>query len=372
METAEIKLDKTSGILVCRGNWTLRDIDSLKIQWLSVSFSTLNALVIDATSLTRLDSAGALFLQKLINELHDLNISVNDFLASKKVKAMLALIKKNIPRSKKEGAATKKTALLFHLGKATEQKWLQCTGFIALIGELCVRFSKALFNVRRLHLSSVVSVMDHAGLRALPILALLSALIGVVLTYQMGLQLKEYGVNIYIVYYCGIALQREFAPLITAIIVAGRTSSAFTAQLGSMKINEELDALTTMGLPPTELLVLPKVIGLFLVFPLLVFWADVFSTLGSMLMSKWTLDVGYVEYIQYLKHSLGVNEYLLGMLKAPVFALIIALVGCYQGFLVENSANSVGVFTTKSVVQAIFLIIVADAIFSFVYSGLGI
>ena len=214
--------------------------------------------------------------------------------------------------------------------------------------------------------------MELVGLQALPIVALLACLIGVVLTYQMGLQLKTYGANIYIVYLTGMALQREFAPLITAIIVAGRTSSAFTAQLGSMKVNEELDALTIMGIPPTELLVLPKIIALFLVFPILIFWADVFGTIGSMIMSKFMLNVGYLEFIQRLKESLGVKQYFLGLAKAPVFSMIIALVGCYQGFLVKGSANSVGLSTTKSVVQAIFLIIVADSIFSVVYSWLGL
>ena len=188
----------------------------------------------------------------------------------------------------------------------------------------------------------------------------------------MGLQLETYGANIFIAYLSGMAIFREFAPLITAIIVAGRTSSAFTAQLGSMKINEEIDALLTMGLSPTELLVLPKVIGLLLVFPLLIFWADVFSILGAMLMSKSMLDVGYVDFLQRLKATVGLDQLMLGLYKAPAFAILIALVGCFQGFRVESTADSLGSQTTKSVVQALFLIIIADAIFSIAYSWLGL
>jgi len=188
----------------------------------------------------------------------------------------------------------------------------------------------------------------------------------------MGLQLETYGANAFIAYLSGMAVFREFAPLITAIIVAGRTSSAFTAQLGSMKINEEIDALYTMGLSPTELLVVPKVIGLLLVFPLLIFWSDVFGILGAMLMAKSMLDIGYYDFLTRVQDSVGLSQLLLGLYKAPAFAILIALVGCYQGFRVQANADSVGSQTTKSVVQALFLIIITDAIYSIIYSWKGL
>ena len=169
-----------------------------------------------------------------------------------------------------------------------------------------------------------------------------------------------------------MAIFREFAPLITAIIVAGRTSSSFTAQIGSMKINEEIDALYTMGLSPIELIVVPKVLGILIIFPLLIFWADMFSTLGAMLMSKFMLHVGYIDFLSRLQESVGLKQMMLGLYKAPAFAILIALVGCFQGFQVEASADSVGSQTTKSVVQALFLIIIADATFSVVYSWLDL
>ncbi len=369
---AQLTFNENTGYLTCTGDWTLNMVESLRLQWKRLPINAVEALVIDAASIKRIDSAGGLFLHQLIDRLRLQGVEVTDCNASLNVKSMLKMIA-TLHNARALSDITKtKRSWLYLLGEASHSKWLQCIGLMQLIGELVVRFSRALLDFRRFHFKNIMDVMEHAGLRALPILALLSALIGVVLTYQMGLQLKNYGANIYIVYYSGIALQREFAPLITAIIVAGRTSSAFTAQLGSMKVNEEIDALVTMGLAPTELLVLPKVIGLLIVFPMLIFWADIFGTLGSMVMSKLTMDVDYLAYLLYLKKSLGVNEYLLGLIKAPVFALIIALVGCYQGFLVKGSANSVGLSTTKSVVQAIFLIIVADAIFSFIYSGLGV
>lgn len=372
MSETKIKLDSDLSSLLCTGDWVISTVEGIRQQWQKITLSQLKLLVVDATSVTRIDSAGALLLQQILDDCYDQKVAVSDFLGTVKLKSMLSSLKKNTHNQNLEVPQVINHSWLFLLGRICFKKWHQCEGFLNLIGELYIRLMKAFFEWKRFHFSSIVNVVEHAGLRALPILALLAMLIGVVLTYQMGLQLKTYGVNIYIVYYCGIALQREFAPLITAIIVAGRTSSAFTAQLGSMKINEEIDAITTMGLAPTELLILPKILGLFFVFPLLIFWADIFGTIGSMLMSKFTLNVGYLEYIQYLKQSLGDKEYLLGLAKAPVFSLIIALVGCYQGFMVQGSANSVGFYTTKSVVQAIFLIIVADALFSFVYSWLGI
>lgn len=262
-------------------------------------------------------------------------------------------------------------SLLYYIGKESWHKLTQAKDFIKLLGELSIKLVES-FAHQRFQLTSIASNIESAGIKALPIIALLAFLIGVVLAYQMGLQLKTYGANIFIAYLSGMALFREFSPLITAIIVAGRTSSAFTAQIGSMKINEEIDALHTMGLSPTELLVIPKVLGLLLVFPLLIFFADIFSILGAMFMSKLMLTVSYHDFLARLKESVGIKQFMLGIYKAPVFAIIVALVGCFQGFLVESSADSIGSQTTKSVVQALFLIIIADAIFSIIYSWIGV
>ena len=268
-------------------------------------------------------------------------------------------------------AAEKKT-VLYQVGEEAVFKLNQVDGLIILIGSLSDKLFAAFAEWRRFQLPSIISNINSCGIKALPIVALLSFLIGVVLAYQLGIQLETYGANIFIAYISGMAIFREFAPLITAIIVAGRTSSAFTAQIGSMKINEEIDALNTMGLSPIELIVVPKVLGLLLVFPLLIFWADFFSTLGAMIMAKFMLHVGYSDFLSRLQDSVGLKQMMLGLYKAPAFALLIALVGCFQGFRVEANADSVGSQTTKSVVQALFLIIIADAFFSVVYSWLDL
>ncbi len=268
--------------------------------------------------------------------------------------------------------AHKKEDFLEFLGREAINKVLQVDGLIRLVGDLTDKIFLAFGNWRRFQFPSIVSNINSTGLRALPIIALLSFLIGVVLAYQMGLQLETYGASVFIAYLSGMAIFREFGPLITAIIVAGRTSSAFTAQIGSMKLNEEIDALTTMGLSPTELLVLPKVLGLLFVLPLVIFWSDAFSILGAMIMSKGMLQVGYFEFLTRLQVDVGFDQLMLGLYKAPAFAILVALVGCFQGFQVKANTDSIGSQTTKSVVQALFLIIITDAVYSVIYSWMDL
>ena len=186
----------------------------------------------------------------------------------------------------------------------------------------------------------------------------------------MGSQLRTYGADIYIADLLGMSMLREFAPLLTAIIIAGRTGASFTAQIGTMKVNEEVDALNTMGLLPMEYLVLPKLFGMIIALPLLTLLADFTGVFGGMVMSKVMLGIDYDSFLKRFQDVIDIDVYFFGLLKAPAFAIIIAVISCYQGLQVRGSATSVGVRTTTSVVHAIFLIIVADAFFSIVY-GVG-
>jgi phospholipid/cholesterol/gamma-HCH transport system permease protein len=195
-------------------------------------------------------------------------------------------------------------------------------------------------------------------------------MIGIVIAYQMGNQLRNYGANIFIVNLLGLSILREFGPLITAIMVAGRTGSAFTAQLGMMKINQEVDALNTMGVTPAQLLLLPRLIGLLIVLPLLTVWADIFGTIGGMVMANSLLGVTSHDFLQRFQHEIPLRALLIGLYKTPVFALLIGSIGCFQGMQVRDTADSVGKNTTKSVVLAIFFIIIVDAIFSVIFSKL--
>ena len=365
---AQIIFDKEDNRFQCNGDWTVLTLGSLSKNFKTSDLPKGQKIVLNGQSISAFDSAGALALMNCVNELkqRDNQVELTNFSETQNqlihlIESKRDILSYQIPVSAPEG-------ILYQIGKESENKLMQVDGLVILIGDLSTRFFEALGNWRRFQLPSIISNIDSAGIKALPIVALLSFLIGVVLAYQMGLQLATYGANIFIAYLSGMAIFREFAPLITAIIVAGRTSSSFTAQIGSMKINEEVDALLTMGLSPTELLVMPKVLGLLIVFPLLIFWADLFSILGAMIMSSTMLNVGFDDFLIRLRDSVGLSQMMLGLYKAPAFAILIALVGCFQGFRVESSADSIGSQTTKSVVQALFLIIIVDAIFSVVYS----
>lgn len=365
----QIIFDEELAQFNCTGAWSVMDVGSLLKKFTASSLPKTQKIKVCGEEISQLDSAGALALIKCVDALQQRDNEVALVGFSETQQQLLELIKEKKALLDYQIPAPAKKSFLYKLGKESETKLVQVDGLIVLIGDLATKIFEAFGNWRRFQWPSIMANINDTGIKALPILALLSFLIGVVLAYQMGLQLTTYGANSFIAYLSGMAVFREFAPLITAIIVAGRTSSAFTAQLGSMKVNEEIDALLTMGLSPTELLVLPKVIGLLIAFPLLIFWADLFSILGSMIMANNMLGIGFLDFLQRLRDSVGISQFKLGLYKAPAFALLIALVGCYQGFRVEaGTENNIGSQTTKSVVQSLFLIIIADAIYSIIYS----
>jgi phospholipid/cholesterol/gamma-HCH transport system permease protein len=197
-------------------------------------------------------------------------------------------------------------------------------------------------------------------------------LLGVVVAYQSADQLRHYGANIFVVDLIGISMLREFAPLIAAIIIAGRSGSAYAAQIGTMSVTEEIDAMHVLGIVPIEMLVLPKLIGMVISLPLLTVWADMLGVFGGMLTAKAQLDVSFVDFVARLVKAIEMTTYTVGLGKAFVFAIIITMIGCFQGFRTKGGADNVGRQTTRSVVQSIFLVIVADALFSVLFSILKI
>jgi len=202
--------------------------------------------------------------------------------------------------------------------------------------------------------------------------ALTSFLIGVVVAYQGAVQLEKFGANIFIVDMIGISVTRELAPLITAIVVAGRSGSSYTAQIGVMKITEEIDAMQTMSFDPFRFLVLPRMIALMIALPLMIFFADIVGILGGMFISEIQLNLSFAEFIGRLQNVLDTKHLWIGIIKGPFFALLIAAVGCFRGFQVSYNTESIGRYTTISVVNAIFLVIACDALFSILFMELGI
>jgi phospholipid/cholesterol/gamma-HCH transport system permease protein len=252
---------------------------------------------------------------------------------------------------------------------ALSRRFSSILGFWGLVASA---LATLLLHPGRLRATATTVQMEQTGLNALPIVGLLSFLIGIVFAYQGADQLRRFGAEIYTVNLLGIAILRELGVLLTAIIIAGRSGSAFTAQIGTMQVNQEIDALRTIGLDPIEILVVPRVLGLVLTLPLLVFYADAMGLLGGALMAWATIGISIPIFLEQLRSAITEWTLWIGIIKAPFFAAIIALVGCYEGFNVAGSADSVGRLTTQSVVEAIFLVIVADSAFSILFSLLRI
>jgi phospholipid/cholesterol/gamma-HCH transport system permease protein len=358
----------TCDTLALSGYWCIDSINHLEHDICHGFLPTKAAVRIDAQDISKLDTAGALALVNIFNHFkqHDKTPVVEGLSAT--AQQLYELITNQITDTPATLVPRPTFGFLYRLGKSTHVKLQQVDGVVVMIGEVVQNIYHALRHPRKFRLSSIASTIELSGFHALPIVALLSFLIGVVLAYQLGGQLKTYGADVFVVDLSGIAILREFGPLITAIIIAGRSSSSFTAQLGLMKANEEIDAMYTMGLSPIEHLVSPRVIGMMIALPLLTLWSNLFGMLGSMLMTKEMFDISYYDFLLRFQQNVPIKNYFMGMVKTPVFALLIAIVGCYQGFQVSGSAESVGRRTTQSVVQAIFLIIVADALFSVFYS----
>ncbi len=245
------------------------------------------------------------------------------------------------------------------------------TQLLEFIGKLFSALFSLLLNPQRFKFKLFLDVVQRDGLYAVPIISLLSFLLGAVIAWQGGLQLKTYGANIFIVELVALTHLRELGPLITAILVAGRSGSAYAAQLATMNINQETLALRSLGQNPFDWLVLPKLLGLLVALPLLTLLADLSGLVGGSLVAQLQLEINPTLFWQRLSQEVSVAHLFIGLIKAPIFALVIVSVGCMQGMLASGGADAVGVRTTRSVVQAIFLVIIIDAIFSIIFSDIG-
>jgi phospholipid/cholesterol/gamma-HCH transport system permease protein len=354
----------------CAGLWTVQGIAPLEQRLAALASSEPGQCVIDVSAVSALDTAGAWLLQRTIRALEQHGAKVRISGSRPEFKTLLQLIATRAETV--EPAARVKASLLANIG---QQSWHSLRGFsgmLAFIGESAVVFVRSLVRPRRIRWRPILHNLQTAGFEALPITGLLSFLMGVVIAYQGADQLQRFGASIFIADLVGLSMLRELSPLLTAIIVAGRSGSAYAAQIGTMKISEEIDALRTIGVGPQELLVQPKILALVIALPLLTVYADVAGVLGGMLMASNMLDISFGVFLDRLGEALSLSSFLTGVIKAPVFAVIIALVGCFQGFQVSGSADSVGRQTTVSVVQSIFLVIVADALFSVVFNWLDL
>jgi phospholipid/cholesterol/gamma-HCH transport system permease protein len=252
--------------------------------------------------------------------------------------------------------------LLAHIGQSTEQIWRQTVALLGFMGLTLEALIRNTVHPGRWRVTSIVAQIEDTGLNAVPIVALLTFMVGAVIAFLGATVLADFGATIYTVNLVAFSFLREFAVLLTAILMAGRTASAFTAQLGSMKANEEIDAIRMLGLSPIDVLVLPRILALLVSMPLLTFIGMAAGILGGALVCAVSLGISPTMFFTIFKEGIEVRHFVLGMVKAPVFAYVIAIIGCMEGFKVSGSAQSVGEHTTSAVVQSIFLVILLDAL----------
>ncbi len=352
----------------CNGAWVVQEIAALEQQLKLTHWPDTGEFIFDCTSLAALDTTGAWLLQQTAHTLKQRGQPVKIDGLKPEFHTLLKLV--TSCAESPDPLIPPLPGLLTRIGERSWHSMLRVSGMLAFIGETAIILLRSIRQPRRIRWRAVLYNLQAAGFEALPIVGLLSFLMGLVISYQGADQLQRFGANIFIADLVGLSMLRELSPLLTAIIVAGRSGSAYAAQIGTMKVTEEIDALRTIGVGPTELLVLPKLLALLIALPLLTVYADAAGLLGGMLMASSKLDVSYTVFLDRLGDAIHLSSFLTGIGKAPVFAAIIALVGCHQGFQVTGSADSVGRQTTVSVVHSIFLVILADALFSIVFNWL--
>jgi len=356
------------------GSWTARGIGAIEPQLAALSAPSRSEIVVDGARIEALDTAGAWVLQKLLRRLRAEGSAVQ----VRDLRPEFGKLLEVVGRQAADDAGTPSpvasapSSMLEGLGRSSAAAYEQGVALLGFVGESAVALAGCVAHPARLRWRPILYNIRSAGFDALPIVGLLSFMLGIVVAYQGADQLRQYGASIFVADLVGLSMLREFAPLITAIIIAGRSGSAYAAQIGTMSVTEEIDAMRTLGIAPLDLLVLPKIIALMIALPLLTVFADVLGVFGGMIMARAQLGVGFGEFLDRFVKAVSITAYLIGICKAPVFAAIIAVVGCFQGFRTKGGADSVGRQTTRSVVQSIFLVIVADALFSVAFSALDL
>lgn len=354
------------------GAWTIDHASALDSEVAELP-ANVSSLRIDLAALEMLDTAGAWLIVRAGSAAEAQGARIDWRPPRPNLQALLDRVVAARPTGKPE-VPQRRTFLdwVADIGEAAEEILKESLDLLAFFGALISTLGRLIVHPGKLRWNALIFHIEQTGLNALPIVGMISFLVGVVLAFQGADQLARFGAQVFTINMVGVSVLREMGILLTAIVVAGRSGSAFTAQIGTMQVNEEVDALRTIGLDPMEVLVVPRVLALMIALPLLAFFADLMGLLGGGIMSVVLVDVSFGQYWRLLNQAVSLNTFVVGVVKAPVFALLIALVGCFEGLRVSGSAESVGKLTTRAVVEGIFLVIIFDAIFSVLFSYLGI
>lgn len=354
-------------------------------QWRSIHITDVDRILRDfeipnikqceivADQILAIDTTGALIMLMFSKKLEENGIKVTfSGLSKQQHETLNQVLKFTITKNNVKARSRHYYDLLVILGKSVIADTSKAILIIQFFGQVVYGFITYLIKPDKIRWPSISNTIEKTGINALPIIGMISFLVGVVLIYQGAYQLKRFGAEIFAVDLLAISVTREVGILITAIVVAGRSGSSFTAQIGTMKLNQEIDAMATFGIDSILALVLPRIIGLMIALPLLAFYSDIMGLIGGMFMAMATIDMSMQQFLSQLNQALTIEHFAVGMIKAPFFGLIIALIGCFEGMQVKGGAESIGLRTTMSVVESIFLVIVANAAFSVLFTYLGV
>jgi phospholipid/cholesterol/gamma-HCH transport system permease protein len=366
----ESKRTDNALMLRLRGAWRIENIAEIEAALHSIDAAQgCDRILIDSSGVDALDLSGAWLLQRWVERTQADGTEVE---LTGSVSEHFTFIRDVVERGPEgdpietPSRGTLRDAIVW-LGRISVMQARQAQQAIAYLGRMGLTTLRALRSVHHLRLTSITRHVYETGIQAIPIVALIAFLISIIVAYLGAQQLQQFGAEIFTVDLVAISVLREMGVLLTAIIVAGRSGSAFAAEIGVMRLNDEIDALQSMGVDYFEVLVLPRIIGLVIALPLLTIVADAMGLAGGALLSSWLLDIGLSQFIPRVQDALAPTTFWAGLVKAPVFAILIAMVGCYRGLQVRDSSRELGRLTTVAVVQSIFLVIFADAIFAIVF-----
>jgi phospholipid/cholesterol/gamma-HCH transport system permease protein len=368
-KTFTIEHKGNSLLLKFQGEMNLHNITRYEKKLQASNRSSVENITIDLEEVSYLDTAAAIFIYNIKKEFSLKKITL--LCHNRQILTTLELAEKNLA-GYAEKSSVKKSSISEKIGKIFYDFYVGFVSFIEFFGKLFTSNIRFLTSLRYIRYKEIAFEINESAVKALGIVALTSFLIGLVIAYQSAYQLKIYGANIYIVDMLGISMFRELAPVITAIVIAGRSGSAFTAQIGSMKITQELDAMRTMGFEPFAFLVLPRIIALVITMPILIFLADIMGIFGGIIVASVDLSISPELFIDRLSQVVAAKHFFVGIFKGPFFAFLIATIGIYRGLIVKDDTQSIGFNTTKSVVESIFAVIVCDAVFSIIFTKMGI
>ena len=357
--------------LVFKGEFILYSISKYQNLIDTIDFSNFTTIIIDLSELTFIDTASAIYITNLYDKYLSDKTTVIINTPNQNIRNTLDLVQtKKTPNTL--ALYTKQNNIIKYIGEMASKYYYAFIQFLAFLGEMFVHFLYLLKSPKSIRYKEILFEMNESAIKAFFIIALSSFLIGVVVAYQSANQLSLYGANIFIVDMIGLSMLRELSPIITAVIIAGRSGSSYTAQIGAMKITQELDAMKTMGFDPYRFLVLPRVLALIIMMPILIFISDVMAVFGGMLIANIDLGLSYNLFLDRFSNVIELRHFLVGIIKGPFFAIIIASISIYRGLMVKDDTQSIGYNTTKSVVESIFTVIICDAIFSIIFTNLGI